>query len=531
MPKPPPPMKTIRLQRDLDPKADEPLLWDIYEEAKDKGMIATWNPEVEKPEEPMEPINVDAPIGLGLPVPQDGLGPSLGGIFGDSLDDAEAIARRLEEKYGDKPKKKITKRKPVELYDLEDEFIDDSELNIDAPTHIGKPVKEGFFVHSGPLELQEEVAPKPRPRTTGTGARRPKSQTAGQPSSSDPQPSLSSLVRSKHPIWQPVGEGTQGSPIQLDSDLEDSVPGPSTSPKKRKVPITVPYTPVDSDSRLFQNLSRDPRHLPPWPTFPDEVRARLAELRNMTLAREWNLASKNKFPDELRPPLRRVGEAAYHHDLFGSREDSPGFYASLTCCLPYNTFTLTKLVTKLCYNGYWDWLRECEDAGIELMSEVLAKIIPERVKAYDDAYAAWQEAVKAYDAQHPSSEEPNGHATTAPADQPASTTIDAPIEVNDDDEQPTANGDGRPKEPVKRFTWTQEIRDILAQLSDNMNEMNELNKRAREWKISGSHAEDKDFSERALRDRLYKRISEVFPDGYTNNTQISRESKSKSSSV
>ena len=47
------------------------------------------------------------------------------------------------------------KRKKID-YDLEDPFIDDSELLIDAPTHFGRPKKEGFFVHSGPLELLEE---------------------------------------------------------------------------------------------------------------------------------------------------------------------------------------------------------------------------------------------------------------------------------------------------------------------------------------------------------------------------------------
>ena len=44
----------------------------------------------------------------------------------------------------------------MENYDFEDDFIDDSELTIDAPTHIARPKKEGFFVQSGPLELLEE---------------------------------------------------------------------------------------------------------------------------------------------------------------------------------------------------------------------------------------------------------------------------------------------------------------------------------------------------------------------------------------
>ena len=49
------------------------------------------------------------------------------------------------------------KRRKVDMaYDLEDPFIDDSELTIDAPTHFGRAKKEGFFVHQGVLELAQE---------------------------------------------------------------------------------------------------------------------------------------------------------------------------------------------------------------------------------------------------------------------------------------------------------------------------------------------------------------------------------------
>jgi len=41
------------------------------------------------------------------------------------------------------------------VYDIEDDFIDDSDLQIDAPTHYQRPKKEGFFVHMGELELLE----------------------------------------------------------------------------------------------------------------------------------------------------------------------------------------------------------------------------------------------------------------------------------------------------------------------------------------------------------------------------------------
>jgi cell wall assembly regulator SMI1 len=45
-------------------------------------------------------------------------------------------------------------RQVKDVYDLSDAFIDDSEIAIDdAETHVPRPVKEGFFVHSGQVEL------------------------------------------------------------------------------------------------------------------------------------------------------------------------------------------------------------------------------------------------------------------------------------------------------------------------------------------------------------------------------------------
>jgi len=37
---------------------------------------------------------------------------------------------------------------------VEDPFIDDSELLIDAPTHVGRPKKEGFYVETGVIEMR-----------------------------------------------------------------------------------------------------------------------------------------------------------------------------------------------------------------------------------------------------------------------------------------------------------------------------------------------------------------------------------------
>lgn len=167
LPPPPPPMKTMRLERELVPDG-QTLEWNILDDAREKGMISEWAPVEEERD-----VTVDGGMDVDGQGPAPSDGPAAGLLGPGGIDeDAEAIARRLEEKYAEPKKKKKVKvslsrcyqaegltsrqtKRPVD-YDLEDPFIDDSELLIDAPTHVGRPKKEGFFVHSGPLELLEE---------------------------------------------------------------------------------------------------------------------------------------------------------------------------------------------------------------------------------------------------------------------------------------------------------------------------------------------------------------------------------------
>jgi hypothetical protein len=59
----------------------------------------------------------------------------------------------------------------------------------------------------------------------------------------------------------------------------------------------------------------------------------------------WSAGQRGKFPDNLRPPLRKVGQTAFQYDLFTFEvkegKDISPFFESLPSVLPYNKFTLT----------------------------------------------------------------------------------------------------------------------------------------------------------------------------------------------
>ena len=156
-------------------------------------------------------------------------------------------------------------------------------------------------------------------------------------------------------------DGTRSSPIAIDDD--DDRPGSSGARGGAGTP-SPSEPPAVIDRALFKNAARDPRVsrvvfarlvsdpklLPPFPTFPTEVRNKLRALREESMKREprsdvhdrmlitdpWNPNTKSKFPEHLRAPLQTVGEAAYRCDMFNET-----LFSALPSVLPYNSFTLT----------------------------------------------------------------------------------------------------------------------------------------------------------------------------------------------
>jgi len=110
MPAPPPPMKTIRLTIDLSQlKTGVTIEYNVLDNAKELGMVDEWPMDLGEREVKGDDLDgedgtpgVDGEIPGGVPKAPPPVGLRL------DEDDAIEIARRLEEKYGDKkPAKKV----------------------------------------------------------------------------------------------------------------------------------------------------------------------------------------------------------------------------------------------------------------------------------------------------------------------------------------------------------------------------------------------------------------------------------------
>ncbi|KAG9045055.1 hypothetical protein FS837_007131 [Tulasnella sp. UAMH 9824] len=69
------------------------------------------------------------------------------------------------------------RRRRAREYDLNDPFIDDSDLRVDAPTHFAQTKQQGFYVSSGDVALVKDKSPQ-KPLRNGPG-RPPKSSANG----------------------------------------------------------------------------------------------------------------------------------------------------------------------------------------------------------------------------------------------------------------------------------------------------------------------------------------------------------------
>ncbi|KAK8849787.1 hypothetical protein IAR55_005123 [Kwoniella newhampshirensis] len=549
LPPPPPPVQTIRLERAMVAE-NETLEWNILQEAREKGMVEAWGVGISAEEAAKEDVagditgDMDAEDAGALDVDDNGAGPStntrplvgLGFGAGFADEDPEEIARRLEEKYGEenqKKKKVAMKRKKVE-YDLEDPFIDDSDILIDAPTHFARPKKEGFFVHSGDLELLEESPVKAKPRTQKAKAR-----TSTAAPILKPRKSLSAALLSRRRMSSKA-KGSQVEPISIDdSEEETGGAGPSkmaddASGSLSPLPddsakLDLDVEPLPIDRVLFKNASRDPRYLPPFPAFPAEVRQRIMALRAKALEQDWATTNKGKFPEHLKPELQHTGEIAYQHSMFGlsDREGvDKAFLLSLPSVLPYNEFTLKKLVTKLCFLGYLQWMQDCEEEGLRQFRQMVDKDRDDVLEKYEASHKVWEEEVKQWDEKNPHSVS-NGVATSVAGDSdtmnvdPFASGDGAPLPQATPALTPKLN-DARPVEPVRRFVWTSDMREVFSQLLDNLQDMVDLIKKAQEWGIPSAKP-GMQSSEQTMKIRLYKKINDSFPEGFMTTTIISRE--------
>ncbi|TKY89684.1 hypothetical protein EX895_001469 [Sporisorium graminicola] len=387
-------------------------------------------------------------------------------------------------------------------YDVRDPFVDDSELNIDEPTHFAKPKADGFYVTQGPVELAKAkamgkgqpipVKDRPKPlsirdskfgfagslnklvaRKAQQGAELPP-----MPSTGSPSMQLGSLLNSGDPGSPSVAaasaltntqrlEGTRDSPIKVDD--------------------------IDSSSSKLSKKNR-------YPTLPVDPRLQAAfdELKKKVDAE--NFAVKTKFPPALKPPLVETAKLAV---MLGEYDDN--FFNHLPTIFPYNRFTMMKLVKREFFPHHIKYFEDLKQEHLDKLGAMIRDSFPQQLADFEAAHKAWLERGE------------------APKDGEAAEAIKGPKETNGADESmdvdASKDGEDENVEPTKRWKWTEEMREEVFVLITIENAMSEI--RNEKHKLENSAEQ---YSEINARKACYKQMFELFPeDGWTTSTNISRE--------
>lgn len=49
---------------------------------------------------------------------------------------------------------------------------------------------------------------------------------------------------------------------------------------------------------------------------------------------------------------------------------------------------------KLCFDGYWDWMLECEKVGLSDLEEQIDAVKEDRIKTHEESVEAWRVQVQ-----------------------------------------------------------------------------------------------------------------------------------------
>ncbi|KAF5347314.1 hypothetical protein D9756_009930 [Leucocoprinus leucothites] len=396
------------------------------------------------------------------------------------------VSESEQEPETDGGKKKKRRKNPTsDYYDVNDPFIDDSELALDERTYFAQTKQQGFYVSSGEVALLKDKTPK-----------KPKSKkmislaTAINASTIKPENANEAAATG-------VGAGGEenGTTTKQEEDGDERVG------QKRKRYVTI----VDNGKK---------RKVVDQTSFHPELQVGIEKLKDAIKAENW--AQKGKFPPGLKPQLSALALQAIKLDEYDEH-----FFSLMPALFPYNKFTMTKLIKRTVFPDHTKLLMDRQE---ELLKEL--KTLTE--EGMSKAEEEWEKAVVAWDRR-----KEKAKPDLQPGDSAAPTRH--PTEEMDVDGQPPistaladaegkeSGGDGKKDEkgaqpPQKRYRLTEQMKNIVWQLVLLSNECCRLENEKNS--LEGSVIQ---VSEQGSRKNLYQRIVAQFPDGWMNSGQISRE--------
>ncbi len=205
-----------------------------------------------------------------------------------------------------------------EYYDINDPFIDDSELAIDERKFFAQTKQRGFYVSSGQVALLKDTPKEKFVVVVVVVAVIATDRIESRP----PMKPRSKLIPNLTANVNPKSEdGTRDSPIALYSDSEQDPSQTAQTGQKRKRYISVVEN--GKKRKVVDVTSFDPR-----------LQEAIDELKAAIAAEDWT--NKGKFPPNIKPVLAKVALKAVELNEYDDH-----FFNLMPTLFPYNKFTMT----------------------------------------------------------------------------------------------------------------------------------------------------------------------------------------------
>lgn len=523
LPKGPPALPTMRIELNIKKLSLDEYLLDIPEKLNDelKKTGHPWSKWYEqRQKEPVASTSAAAGAGGTPAAPTESLGDL--GPFAHLLNKYPVGEPGPGE---GKPKKRRKRRKEIEEYDVNDPFVDDSELQIDEPTHAAKPASKGFYVAFGDIEL-ERLQKKKR------GAKAIEAAAATASPGAGPSTANGTVIggasrggRDAAPSY--LIHGTQLEVSNKMFHLRTEEKGSSSTPS---IPLeelqagSIGLSDPSEQAKLGESrdspIKVDDEPASKKKTYPTKpvnklLAAEFEHLRRLVAQEDFSV--KSKFPPSLRPPLRKAAQVALE-----TGEYNENFFNYLPALFPYNRFTMSKLVKREFFDEHVKLLKGIQDDLYDDLKDAIEEALPANRAEYEETLKKWRETG-------------NANATQGGDDSSNAMAVDGGEGAGDASEGNLNGGggggggeengsvqvaDGGGSAPLRKWRWTERMREDVFQIILLENGITEL--RVEKNKLENTADV---VSELVMRKAAYKRMNDLFPEdeGWTTTTAISKE--------
>ncbi|EIN05111.1 hypothetical protein PUNSTDRAFT_55035 [Punctularia strigosozonata HHB-11173 SS5] len=387
--------------------------------------------------------------------------------------------------------KRRRRRKPNNAhYDLNDPFIDDSDLAIDERSFIAQTKMQGFYVSAGEVALLKEKTPKkphsrkplllPLPPPSQPMLGESSSASAAGPSRMSPNDVSYSM------------DGTRDSPIAVPSDGEDDKHGLKRKASDSVQPVS--WGPSDAKSGKKRKGNVDIR------PFHPELQVMIDRLKVLIAMENWE--KKGKFPQSLKPHLAALAIKAIRLN-----EYDDNFFNLMPTIFPYNRFTMAKLIKRTVMHDHIRILVDRQEVLLAELRQMAVEGFPKAQEEHERAVANWErKQQQKHEASHdsvPASAE--GTPVPTPSQGPGQNPDES---MKDEKSHP----------PPQKYKLTEAMKNTIWALVCISNECCRIENEKNQLEGVVTMVSDQ-----GLRKALYQKIVAAFPEGWMTSGQISRE--------